>query len=51
MWLWAALIALGSVLASLYPGRVTWIALTAWFAVTVAATFSLPRVRVPHEHF
>ncbi|MDP3969780.1 MAG: MraY family glycosyltransferase [Nocardioides sp.] len=50
MWLWAALIALGSVLASLYPDRITWAVLGGWFVVTVAATFSLPRVRVPHEH-
>ena len=44
MWLWAALIAFGGVLASLYSGRVTTVILTVWVALTVATTFLLPRV-------
>ncbi|MDP9823843.1 glycosyltransferase family 4 protein [Nocardioides massiliensis] len=45
MWLWAALLAVGSVVASLYSGPATWAALGAWAVLTVVATFSLPRVR------
>jgi UDP-GlcNAc:undecaprenyl-phosphate GlcNAc-1-phosphate transferase len=44
MWLWAALIAFGGVLASLYSGQVTTVILTVWVALTVATTFLLPRV-------
>ena len=45
MWLWAALIAFGTVLASLYPGPVTWVAILVWLVATLMATFVLPRVR------
>ena len=44
MWLWAALIAFGGVLASLYSGRVTTAILVVWVLLTVALTFFLPRV-------
>jgi UDP-GlcNAc:undecaprenyl-phosphate GlcNAc-1-phosphate transferase len=45
MWMWAALIAFGGVLASLYAGRVTTVVLLVWVALTVALTFALPRVQ------
>ncbi len=45
MWLWAALIAFGTVLASLYPSPVTWAAIVIWLAATLMATFVLPRLR------
>jgi UDP-GlcNAc:undecaprenyl-phosphate GlcNAc-1-phosphate transferase len=45
MWLWAALIAFGGVLASLYAGRVTALILGAWVLLTAAVTFLLPRVQ------
>ena len=47
MWLWAALIAGGMVLASLYTGPWMWVSLAAMFAVTVTMTFVLPVVRRP----
>ncbi|WP_134742083.1 MraY family glycosyltransferase [Nocardioides sp. 503] len=47
MWLWAALIAFGTVLASLYTGPRMWLALGAMAAVTVALTFVLPRFARP----
>jgi UDP-GlcNAc:undecaprenyl-phosphate GlcNAc-1-phosphate transferase len=47
MWMWAALIAFGMVLASLYSGRWVWISLGAMSALTVAMTFVLPVVRKP----
>jgi UDP-GlcNAc:undecaprenyl-phosphate GlcNAc-1-phosphate transferase len=47
MWLWAALIAFGGVLASLYAGGVTTVVLLVWFLVTVALTFLVPRVQRP----
>jgi UDP-GlcNAc:undecaprenyl-phosphate GlcNAc-1-phosphate transferase len=49
MWLWAALIAFGSVLANIYPTPLTWIGIAAWAAATLAATFLLPRVHRPGE--
>lgn len=45
MWSWAALIAFGSVLASLYTGPWMWSGLAVMTLVTVVATFLLPRVR------
>ncbi len=45
MWLWAALIAFGGVLASLYAGRVTMVVLFVWVVLTVALTFLLPRLQ------
>jgi UDP-GlcNAc:undecaprenyl-phosphate GlcNAc-1-phosphate transferase len=47
MWLWAALIAFGGVLAALYASRLTWVLLTLWVIVTVALTFLVPRVQRP----
>jgi UDP-GlcNAc:undecaprenyl-phosphate GlcNAc-1-phosphate transferase len=49
MWLWAALIAFGGVLASLYAGRVTTVLLAAWVVLTVVLTFVLPRVQRPNS--
>ena len=48
MWLWAGLIGFGTVLGSLYAGRLTYLALAAWFAVTAVLTFVVPRVRGLH---
>jgi UDP-GlcNAc:undecaprenyl-phosphate GlcNAc-1-phosphate transferase len=47
MWLWAALVAFGTVLASLYSGWWVVGALGAMFLVTVALTFLLPRLHRP----
>jgi UDP-GlcNAc:undecaprenyl-phosphate/decaprenyl-phosphate GlcNAc-1-phosphate transferase len=47
MWMWAALIAFGMVLVSLYTGRWMWIALGSMSALTVLMTFVLPVVRKP----
>lgn len=49
MWLWAALIALGSVLLGLYSGWITWGFVALWLVVTVIATFWLPRVHTQHH--
>ena len=46
MWLWAALIAFGAVLTSLYSGPVLWWSMGAATVFVVAATFLLPRVPV-----
>ena len=50
MWLWAALVAFGTVLASLYTGPLMWISLAAGVVVTVSLTFVLPIVHKPHLH-
>ncbi|WP_193604670.1 MraY family glycosyltransferase [Nocardioides dongkuii] len=47
MWLWAALVAFGTVLASLYAGPAIWISLAAATAVTVGLTFLLPVLHKP----
>jgi len=47
MWLWAGLVAFGTVLASLYTGRWMWISLLAMAVVTITLTFVLPRLRQP----
>ena len=47
MWMWAALIAFGMVLASLYTGPLMWGALAIMFALTVLMTFVLPVVKKP----
>lgn len=47
MWLWAALIAFGTVLASLYTGPRMWGALGAMATVTLLLTFILPVVHRP----
>jgi UDP-GlcNAc:undecaprenyl-phosphate/decaprenyl-phosphate GlcNAc-1-phosphate transferase len=48
MWIWAALVAFGGVLASLYPRGTTWLILAAGLVVAVAATFVLPVIQPPH---
>ena len=47
IWLWAGLVAFGTVLASLYTGRWMWISLLAMAVVTITLTFVLPRLRQP----
>jgi UDP-GlcNAc:undecaprenyl-phosphate GlcNAc-1-phosphate transferase len=47
MWMWAALMASGAVLGSLYSGPVVWSVLAVALAVTVVMTFLLPRLRTP----
>jgi UDP-GlcNAc:undecaprenyl-phosphate GlcNAc-1-phosphate transferase len=47
MWLWAALIAFGGVLASLYASRLTLLVLAVWVVLTVLLTFVVPRVQRP----
>jgi UDP-GlcNAc:undecaprenyl-phosphate GlcNAc-1-phosphate transferase len=47
IWLWAALIAFGGVLASIYASRVTVVLLLVWVALTVVLTFVVPRVQRP----
>ena len=49
MWLWAGLVAFGTVLVSLYTGRWMWGSLAAMGALTVALTFVLPVVRRPRQ--
>ena len=47
MWMWAALIAGGMVLASLYEGTWMWVSLGVMTLLTVTMTFILPVVRRP----
>jgi UDP-GlcNAc:undecaprenyl-phosphate GlcNAc-1-phosphate transferase len=47
MWLWAALIAFGTVIASLYASRITLVLLGAWVVLTVVLTFAVPRLQRP----
>jgi UDP-GlcNAc:undecaprenyl-phosphate/decaprenyl-phosphate GlcNAc-1-phosphate transferase len=47
MWLWAGLIAFGTVLASLYTGPSVWIAIGLMAAVTLTLTFVLPVLHRP----
>ena len=47
MWMWAALIAGGMVLASLYTGPWMWISLGGMSALTIAMTFVVPVLRRP----
>jgi UDP-GlcNAc:undecaprenyl-phosphate/decaprenyl-phosphate GlcNAc-1-phosphate transferase len=47
MWLWAALISFGIVLASLYTGPVVWVSLAGAAVLTVVLTFLLPVLRTP----
>ena len=44
IWLWAGLIGFGTVLASLYSGPLVFSALVAWFVLTAALTFVVPRL-------
>lgn len=48
MWMWAGLIAFGTVLVSLYTGTLIWSALLAATAVTISLTFLVPVVQTPH---
>ncbi|GAA5117770.1 MraY family glycosyltransferase [Alloalcanivorax gelatiniphagus] len=47
MWMWAATIAAGAVLVSLYDDPLVWWGLGTMLAVTVAMTFVLPRLNRP----
>jgi UDP-GlcNAc:undecaprenyl-phosphate GlcNAc-1-phosphate transferase len=47
MWMWAALVAFGTVLASLYSGWWVVAALAAMTLTTVGLTFLLPRLHRP----
>ncbi len=47
MWLWAGLVAFGTVVVSLYTGPLMWISLAAATAVTVSLTFVLPVIHKP----
>lgn len=49
MWMWAALIASGSVVASFYSGMWMWIGLAALTALTTALTFIVPVVKRPED--
>lgn len=48
MWLWAGLVAFGTVLTSLYTGPVVWLSLGGAALVTIALTFVVPVVHAPH---
>lgn len=50
MWMWAALIAFGTVIISLYTGPWMWAGLALATTLTLAATFLLPVVHRPHAH-
>ena len=48
MYLWAALVAFGTVVVSLYPGETwTWVAVAGATVVTIGLTFLLPRIHTP----
>jgi len=49
MWLWAGLVAFGTVLASLYTATWVWVSLAAATAFTIALTFVLPVVHSPYR--
>ncbi|CAM3474976.1 MraY family glycosyltransferase [Nocardioides dubius] len=44
IWLWAALIGFGTVLASLYASPAVWALIGAWFLLTVVLTFVVPKL-------
>ena len=48
MWLWAAMLGFGTVIASLYTGRLMWLALATGVTITLLLTFAVPRVRTSH---
>ena len=48
MWMWAAMLGFGTVVASLYTGRLMWLGLATGLTTTVLLTFAVPRVRTPH---
>ena len=47
MWMWAALVACGAVLTSLYTGRLMWFSLVAMVTFAVVMTFVLPVIHSP----
>lgn len=47
MWMWAGLIAFGSVFASLYAGAWMWTVLVVMTVVTLALTFLVPKLKAP----
>jgi UDP-GlcNAc:undecaprenyl-phosphate GlcNAc-1-phosphate transferase len=47
MWMWAGLVAFGTVIASLYEGPWMWSSLAAMFTIVVSMTFVLPIVKKP----
>ncbi len=47
MWLWAGLIAFGTVFASLRPVPEVWVSIAGAAVLTVALTFALPFVHAP----
>lgn len=48
MWLWAGLVAFGTVLISLYSDETwMWIAVAGMAVLTIGLTFLLPKVRRP----
>lgn len=47
MWMWAALIGIGSVVVSLYSGPVMWSVMAALAVLNIVLTFLLPVVRKP----
>jgi UDP-GlcNAc:undecaprenyl-phosphate GlcNAc-1-phosphate transferase len=49
MWLWAGLVAFGTVLVSLYTGPWMWGSLAVMTALTVTLTFVLPVVHRPRQ--
>lgn len=49
MWLWAGLIAFGTVFASLFTGPAVWIGIAVALLATVALTFLLPYVHRPAQ--
>jgi len=48
MWLWAGLVAFGTVVVSLYTGPLMWTSLVAATVITISLTFLLPIVHKPH---
>ena len=49
MWFWAALIAFGAVLISLYASPLSVLVIGAWAAVTLVLTFVVPRLQRPDD--
>jgi UDP-GlcNAc:undecaprenyl-phosphate GlcNAc-1-phosphate transferase len=49
MWLWAGLVAFGTVLVSLYTGALMWTVLGVGTALTIALTFLVPVLQKPHR--
>jgi UDP-GlcNAc:undecaprenyl-phosphate GlcNAc-1-phosphate transferase len=47
MWMWAGLMAFGTVLASLYTGALMWVSLAGAAVVTIVLTFLVPVIQKP----